>query len=111
MAIPLSGASSFWTSKILKTNKMETKKGGYQPTDKLDTTNPPKESVIANPGFNLRPIEELRKHFHRMGNRADRELGEAKSEKAKDLLRSNRDFFKSVANYLDIADHIKMSEL
>jgi hypothetical protein len=89
-------------------------KNGYQPTEKLDTSNPPKEIIVVPAkelGYNLMNLHTLRKHFHRMGNRADRELAACQSEEHKPALRSNRDFFKSVANYLDIADLIKMSEL
>ena len=96
---------------------MKTQKGGYQPTEKLYTSKPPVEiqiernPVVPTPSFNLMDLTQLRQHFHRMGNRADRDLAQAKSEGLKAVQRSNRDFFKSVANYLDIADHIKMTEL
>lgn len=60
--------------------------------------------------FNLLKLETLRRHFHRIGNEMDRALLTCPEQK-KLIYRQQRDFFKSVANYLDVADHIKMAEL
>lgn len=77
----------------------------------IENQGKPEEQSLPPLNFNLMRLEPLRKHFHKMGNDASREMAISSNEKRKAILMKERDYYKSIANYLDIADHIKMSEL
>ena len=82
-----------------------------KPVSILEVSAQSEEGNLPPLPFNLYNITVLRKHYHKLGNKAMRELATCNSEKLKVKLRLERDHYLSIANYLDIADHIKMSEL
>jgi hypothetical protein len=79
---------------------------------KIETQTSTPEAQNLHPiDYNLFDLQVMRKHYHRLGNRAKRELAMATNEKAKEKLRKERDHYCSLANYLDVDDIIKMGEL